>query len=148
MLARPKQVQSQAQPLQQRSQSSHHQPVVRTLPYSCPHHHMMTLLHLTSDHSHNILCVSVVQLSSVLLPGVGRRPLGSRERYWKIPSELGLASRELIVYWAGGLYNEIFWYNWRQDCCPQTESESLCDCQRIVQRYAMIWMILWWWLEL
>ena len=66
-------------------------PSVRTLPYSCPcpHHHMMTLLHLTSDR-HNILCLSVVQLSSVLLPGVrGRRPLGSRgeilentERAW------------------------------------------------------------------
>ena len=144
MLARPKQVHSQAQPLH-RSRSSHHQ--WGLCPIRVPHHHMMTLLHLTSDR-HNILCLSVVQLSSVLLPGVGGGLSDLGERYWKIPSELGLASRELIVYWAGGLYNEIFWYNWRQDCCLQTESESLCDCQRIVQRYAMIWMILWWWLEL
>ena len=118
---------------------------MRALPYSCPHHHMMTLLHLTSDHSHNILCVSVVQLSSVLLPGVGRRPLGSRRdigKYqasldWPAESWLSIEQEDCIMRYfdtigdkiavrrqrqrvnhsvtANALSNVMQWYGWSSD---------------------------------
>ena len=60
---------------------------------------------------------------------------------WPAESLLSIEQEDCIMRYFDTIWDKIA-VQW------QTESESLCDCQRIVQRYAMIWMILWWWLEL
>ena len=107
---------------------------------------------VTSDiwSSQHPLSLSVVQPSSVyccLGSGGGLSDLGDllENIFTERPSELGLV-REilLIVYWEV-LHNEIFWSNWDKIGVQRQRREwiTLC-CQRIVQRYAMIWIILWW----
>ena len=77
-----------------RSQSSHHQPVRTLPPSSQSHDDIVTSDIRSSQHPLSLCC------ATLLCTVAWGRKEASRisQRYWKIPSELGLAIRELIVY--------------------------------------------------